>query len=94
MCSAPEALLFDFEGILLTNHVVCVIILFVREKLAQLAEHLPFKERVEGSNPSFLIQKRVSQRRHLFCFTRKAASPKMKNLHKPLDKSLGTCYNL
>ena len=24
------------------------------EKLAQLAEHLPFKERVEGSNPSFL----------------------------------------
>ncbi len=27
------------------------------EKLAQLAEHLPFKERVEGSNPSFLTQK-------------------------------------
>ena len=25
------------------------------EKLAQLAEHLPFKERVEGSSPSFLI---------------------------------------
>jgi len=36
----------------------------------------------------------VSQRWHLFCFTRKAASPKRKNLHKPLDKSLGTCYNL
>ena len=28
----------------------------IYEKLAQLAEHLPFKERVEGSNPSFLIQ--------------------------------------
>ena len=27
------------------------------EKLAQLAEHLPFKERVEGSSPSFLTQK-------------------------------------
>ncbi len=30
------------------------IIYLLYEKLAQLAEHLPFKERVEGSNPSFL----------------------------------------
>ena len=88
MCSAPEALIFDFEGILLTNHVVCVIILFVREKLAQLAEHLPFKERVEGSNPSFLIQKRVSQRRRPFYFVSGTAFTK-KDLC-PLDKSLET----
>ena len=30
------------------------IIYLLYEKLAQLAEHLPFKERVEGSSPSFL----------------------------------------
>lgn len=33
---------------------LCYNIIVDDEKLAQLAEHLPFKERVEGSSPSFL----------------------------------------
>ena len=53
--SCPANIFRLFCKKLLTNGVPCVIICFVtNEKLAQLAEHLPFKERVEGSNPSFL----------------------------------------
>ncbi len=37
-------------------HVACPIY----EILAQLAEHTPFKRRVEGSNPSYLTKKSVS----------------------------------
>ncbi len=36
------------------------IIYLLYEKLAQLAEHLPFKERVEGSNPSFLTENKAA----------------------------------
>lgn len=39
---------------LLTNGFVCDIINHVVEIVAQLAEHTPFKRRVEGSNPSYL----------------------------------------
>ena len=65
-------------------HVACPIY----EILAQLAEHTPFKRRVEGSNPSYLTKSY-----HVcdtdFCYVgvleRKAA------LH--MESSLRACWN-
>ena len=47
----------DRTGMMCYNNIRC---LQHHEILAQLAEHTPFKRRVEGSNPSYLTKKSVS----------------------------------
>ena len=47
----------DRTGMMCYNNIRC---LQHHEILDQLAEHTPFKRRVEGSNPSYLTKKSVS----------------------------------
>ena len=55
---------------LLTNVINYDIINHVVEIVAQLAEHTPFKRRVEGSNPSYLTSRLISTVKTLSYFKR------------------------